>query len=186
MLFRSFVSFTLDPMLSSVWHDPSIDVHGETNRSANKPSSWYNRTIAPITAWFDRSTQRLEALYQRTLRWSLQHKRATLGVAVAIFVTSILMMPLLGTEFVPKADFSETSVNFYTPVGSSLEATEAKAQQVEQIIREFPEVRYTLATINTGNANGKIYASIYVRLIDRKQRQRNVRSEEHTSELQSH
>ena len=84
------------------------------------------------------------------------------------------MVPLLGTEFVPKADFSETSVNFYTPVGSSLEATEAKAQQVEQIIREFPEVRYTLATINTGNANGKIYASIYIRLIDRNQRQRNV------------
>jgi HAE1 family hydrophobic/amphiphilic exporter-1 len=84
------------------------------------------------------------------------------------------MVPLLGTEFVPKADFSETTVNFYTPVGSSLQATEVKAQQVEQIIREFPEVRYTLATINTGNANGKIYASIYIRLIDRKLRQRNV------------
>ena len=183
VLISMFVSFTLDPMLSSVWHDPSIDVHGKSNLSANKPVSWYDRTLAPITAWFDRSTQRLEALYQRTLRWSLQHKRATLGLAVAIFVTSILMMPLLGTEFVPKADFSETSVNFYTPVGSSLEATEAKAQQVEQIIREFPEVRYTLATINTGNANGKIYASIYVRLIDRKQRQRNV--DEMTSVLRN-
>jgi HAE1 family hydrophobic/amphiphilic exporter-1 len=41
------------------------------------------------------------------------------------------MVPLLGTEFVPKADFSETTVNFYTPVGSSLEVTEAKARQVE-------------------------------------------------------
>ena len=43
--------------------------------------------------------------------------------------------------------------------------------------------RYTLATINTGNANGKIYASIYVRLIDRKQRQRNV--DEMTSVLRN-
>jgi HAE1 family hydrophobic/amphiphilic exporter-1 len=59
-------------------------------------------------------------------------------------------------------------------VGSSIEVTEAKAKQVEAIIREFPEVRYTLSTINTGNANGKIYASIYVRLVDRKDRQRNV------------
>jgi HAE1 family hydrophobic/amphiphilic exporter-1 len=48
------------------------------------------------------------------------------------------MVPLLGTEFVPKADFSETSLNFYTPVGSSLELTEAKARQVEAIVREFP------------------------------------------------
>jgi HAE1 family hydrophobic/amphiphilic exporter-1 len=84
------------------------------------------------------------------------------------------MVPLLGTEFVPKADFSETTVNFYTPVGSSLEVTEAKARQVEAIIRELPEVRYTLSTINTGAANGKIYASIYIRLVDRKDRKRSV------------
>jgi HAE1 family hydrophobic/amphiphilic exporter-1 len=84
------------------------------------------------------------------------------------------MVPLLGTEFVPKADFSETSLNFYTPVGSSLEATEAKARQVEAIVREFPEVKYTLATLNTGNAQGKMYASVYVRLVDRKARTRSV------------
>jgi HAE1 family hydrophobic/amphiphilic exporter-1 len=59
-------------------------------------------------------------------------------------------------------------------VGSSLEATEAKARQVEGILRELPEVRYTLATINTGSAQGKIYASIYVRLVDRKNRSRSV------------
>ena len=174
VLISMFVSFTLDPMLSSVWHDPSIEVHGKPVAGQSRSANWYGRTITPITAWFDRSTQRLEALYQTTLRWSLKHKRATLGLAAGVFITSIFMVPLLGTEFVPKADFSETSVNFYTPVGSSLEATEAKAQQVDQIIREFPEVRYTLATINTGNANGKIYASIYIRLIDRKDRQRNV------------
>ena len=74
----------------------------------------------------------------------------------------------------PKADFSEMSVNFYTPVGSSLEATEAKTQQVEVILRSFPEVRYTLSTINTGTAQGKMYASVYVRLVDRKARSRSV------------
>jgi len=83
-------------------------------------------------------------------------------------------VPLLGTEFVPKADFSETTINFNTPVGSSLEATEAKARQVEAILHELPEVRYTVSTINTGSAQGKIYASVYVRLIDRKDRKRNV------------
>jgi HAE1 family hydrophobic/amphiphilic exporter-1 len=75
---------------------------------------------------------------------------------------------------VPKSDFSETTVNFYTPVGSSLEVTEARARDVENVIRSFPEVRYTLTTINTGNAQGKMYANIYVRLIDRKDRQRSV------------
>ena len=38
------------------------------------------------------------------------------------------MVRLLGTEFVPKADFSEANVTFYVPVGSSLQVTEAKAR----------------------------------------------------------
>jgi HAE1 family hydrophobic/amphiphilic exporter-1 len=108
------------------------------------------------------------------LRWALVHKLATVGLAVAVFAVSIFMVPLLGTEFVPKSDFSETTLNFNTPVGSSLEVTEAKAKQVENIVREFPEVRYTLTTINTGNAQGKIYASIYIRLVDRKARKLSV------------
>ena len=170
VLISMFVSFTLDPMLSSIWHDPSIHTHGQRTR----PVTFYDRTVGRVTGWFDRATEALAEAYQGILRWSLLHKLATLLIAIAIFVLSIFMVPLLGTEFVPKADFSETTVNFYTPVGSSLEATEAKSRQVEGILREFPEVRYTLSTINTGSAQGKMYASVYVRLVDRKDRSRSV------------
>ena len=166
VLISMFVSFTLDPMLSSVWHDPSISAHGK----GGAPVTFYDKTIGRVTGWFDRATESLANSYQNILRWSLKHKLATVGLAVAIFVGSIFMVPLLGTEFVPKGDFSETSLSFNTPVGSSLEVTEAKARQVESIIREFPEVRYTLTTINTGNAQGKIYANVYIRLVDRKDR----------------
>ncbi|RYF14711.1 MAG: efflux RND transporter permease subunit [Comamonadaceae bacterium] len=169
VLISMFVSFTLDPMLSSVWHDPEAEAHGKA-----RGNGFYDRTIGRVTGWFDRATERLAEAYQAILRWSLSHKLATVLGSVAIFVTSIFMVPLLGTEFVPKADYSETSVSFYTPVGSSLELTEAKAKQVETILREFPEVRYTVATINTGAAAGKIYASVYVRLVDRKDRSRSV------------
>ncbi len=171
VLISMFVSFTLDPMLSSIWHDPAIDTHGKPR---GKPVGFYDKTIGRVTGWFDDATESLSNGYQGILRWALGHKLATVLVAFGIFIGSIFMVPLLGTEFVPKADFSETTLTFYTPVGSSLEVTEAKAKQVESIIREFPEVRYTLSTINTGNAQGKIYASIYVRLVDRKQRSRNV------------
>ena len=157
-------------MLSSVWHDPSIHAHGHKTA----PVTFYDKTIGRVTGWFDRATDALAEGYQHILRWSLVHKLATMVIALAVFVLSVVMVPLLGTEFVPKADFSETTLNFYTPVGSSLEATEAKAKQVEAILREMPEVRYTLSTINTGNAQGKMYASIYVRLVDRKDRSRSV------------
>ncbi len=170
VLISMFVSFTLDPMLSSVWHDPEIEKHG---RHA-APVSLYDKTIGRVTAWFDRVQDDLAEAYQGALRWSLAHKLATLGIAIATFAGSIALLPLLGTEFVPKADFSETQVSIQTPVGSSLEATEAKTRQVEAIIRSFPEVQYTLATLNTANAQGKNNASIYVRLVDRKARSLNA------------
>ncbi len=170
VLISMFVSFTLDPMLSSIWHDPAIEAHGKHGPRI----TFYDKTIGRVTGWFDTMTERLSEGYQGILRWALVHKIKTLLVALAVFVTSIFMVPLLGTEFVPKADFSETSLNFYTPVGSSLEATEAKAKQVEAIVREFSEVLYTLSTLNTGNAQGKIYASVYVRLVSRKDRSRSV------------
>jgi HAE1 family hydrophobic/amphiphilic exporter-1 len=43
-------------------------------------------------------------------------------LAFSTFAGSIFMVPLLGSEFVPKADFSETFLDFHTPVGSSLKA----------------------------------------------------------------
>ena len=172
VLISMFVSFTLDPMLSSVWHDPSIHLHGQP--AANSKRSLYDRTLGRLTAWFDKATEDLTELYQRLLRWSLMHKLATVLSALAIFISSLLMLPLLGSEFVPGADFSETYANFETPQGSSIEATETKARQVEAIIRAQPGVRYTLTTINTGSAEGKHSASIYIRLTDRSERAQSL------------
>jgi hydrophobic/amphiphilic exporter-1 (mainly G- bacteria), HAE1 family len=178
VLISMFVSFTLDPMLSSIWHDPSIEDHDRKGVGPDGkpwvPVTLYDKTIGRVTGWFDHATDSLADLYQGILRWSLAHRLTTVAMAVAIFVTSLFMVPLLGTEFVPKSDFSETSLSFNTPVGSSLEVTEAKAREVETVLRKFPEVDYTLTTINTGTAQGKIYASIYIRLVDRKSRSRSV------------
>ncbi len=170
VMISMFVSFTLDPMLSSIWHDPAIDAHGKHHA----PVTWYDKTIGRVTGWFDRGTERLADGYQGILRWALVHKKSTVFLALGIFLASVFMVRLLGTEFVPKADFSETSLKFETPVGTSLEATEAKTRQVEAILRDFPEVRYTLSTINTANAQGKNNVNLYIRLVDRKNRTRNA------------
>ncbi|MBP6854132.1 MAG: efflux RND transporter permease subunit, partial [Rhodoferax sp.] len=43
VLISMFVSFTLDPMLSPGWHDPSIDTHGQPQ------GGWYGKTIGRVT-----------------------------------------------------------------------------------------------------------------------------------------
>ncbi len=169
VLISMFVSFTLDPMLSSIWNDPQA--HGVHR---GPPVTFYDRTIGRVTARFDRLTEWLSGNYQGILRWSLSHRLATLGVALATFIGSFFLVPVLGAEFLPKADFSETQLNFYTPVGSSLEVTEMRAKQIDAVLRELPEVRYTVTTINSGQAAGKIYGAVYVRLVDRKNRSRSV------------
>ena len=170
VLISMFVSFTLDPMLSSIWHDP----HAARHEPNAKPVTLYDKTIGRVTHLFDRLTEVLSRAYQRILAWSLAHKLATLAIAASTLVASFFLVPVLGAEFVPKADFSETLVNFYTPVGSSLELTEQRAKQIDTALRELPEVRYTVTTINSGQAAGKIYGSVYVRLVDRKDRTRSL------------
>jgi HAE1 family hydrophobic/amphiphilic exporter-1 len=160
VLVSMFVSFTLDPMLSSVWPDPAA--HGAPKGPVGK-----------LLGLFDRLVRWVSRLYQALLAWSLRHRVATLAGAAAIFFGSFALVPLLGTEFVPQADYSETSVSFQTPVGSSLELTEAKARQVDEALRELPEVLYTYATINTGSTLGKNYATVYVKLKPRKERTRS-------------
>ncbi len=62
---------------------------------------------------------------------------------------------LIGTEFVPVPDKGEIRIKFETPVDASLEYSQAKLKQVDQIIRQHPEVRATYGAINSVTDRGK-------------------------------
>jgi HAE1 family hydrophobic/amphiphilic exporter-1 len=163
VLLSMFISFTLDPMLSSVWNDP--DAHGARG----------NGPLARALRAFDRLMRKLEAGYVSVLRWGLANRWKTLGLALLSLVAALGIGRHLGSEFVPQADNNELFVQFYTPVGSSLDLTIEKTRQVEAALREFPETVYTYATINTGTLQGKNYASVFVRLKERSERARAVK-----------
>ena len=175
VLISMFVSFTLDPMLSAIWPDP--DAHGHSHGNDNAPRKGiYANTIGRVLEQFERGVQWFSRVYQIMLRWSLKHRIKTLLIAFLTFGVG-LMIPitgLIGTEFVPQADYSETGITFYTPVGSSLELTETKVHQVEAVLKEFPEVLDTYSTVNTGSAQGKNYVTTFIRLVTRKERNRST------------
>ena len=155
VLISLFVSFTLDPMLSSVWYDPQAHANGRFARIVNGAQDKAN------------------GVYRVVLAWALRWPKLTLLIALATFVGSFALPKYIGFEFVPQADLGEQVVSIETPVGSSLEYTEAKLRQVDAAIREFPEVDYTYGTVNTGYANGKNQASLYLKLKPLKQRTRS-------------
>ena len=117
VLVSLFVSFTLDPMLSSVWHDPA------EGRFRRVP--WLGRLM-------DRIERGIEWVHTRStasvLEWALGHRKKVLAIATALFLRSFSLVPLVGTEFVPEADEGFISLRLNTPVGSSLEYTDGKVR----------------------------------------------------------
>lgn len=151
VLISLFVSFTLDPMLSSVWHDPSI------GRKPKGPIGW-------LAGFSDRAIAGILSIYRPLMRFSLRRRWVVMTAALVIFLGSFVLVPLIGIEFVPKADMGEMTVKLSAPVGSSLEYTASKLRLAEAAIREFPEVDFTYAVINSGTAAGKNEASIDITL----------------------
>jgi HAE1 family hydrophobic/amphiphilic exporter-1 len=155
VLISLFVSFTLDPMLSSVWYDPQAHGAGRFARIVNSTQERANR------------------VYRGVLGWSLRWPKLTLLIAFATFAGSFALPKYIGFEFVPEADLGEQVVSIETPIGSSLDYTEAKLRQVDAAVREFPEVDYTYGTVNTGYAVGKNQASLYLKLKPVNERKRS-------------
>ena len=159
VLVSLFISFTLDPMLSSVWHDP--------------PGSRFKR-VPWLGRFMDRVEQGIDwihVIYGRLLRWALGHRLAVLGIALGTFVASFLIVPLVGTEFIPEVDQSFISLRLNTPVGSSLEYTDGKVREVEETLKNFPEILLAMTTV--GTEEGRNYARVNLKLVERTARARS-------------
>ena len=152
VLVSLFVSFTLDPMMSSVWYDPAADPHRERGP--------IGRAIHQFERFFDW----LGVCYSKLLKAVLRWRKTTLITALLIFVGGLALFPFVGAEFVPPADNSEMQVDLETPVGTPLARTAEKIAQVDAILRTFPEVIGTYATVNSGSNSGENSAAIVVRM----------------------
>ncbi len=158
VLLSLFVSFTLDPMLSAVWRDPHRSPHAMP-------------VLGRVLAAFDRGYDRVRDVYSSLLRWSLGHRKTTLAIALASLAIAIPLFGVVGSEFVPKSDDSYLSLQLTMPVGSSLAYADERVRQVEERLRQFPEIE----ALNTqvGTDNGHNSAQIDVILVDRAKRSRS-------------
>jgi hydrophobe/amphiphile efflux-1 (HAE1) family protein len=157
VLVSLFVSFTLDPMLSSVWKDPV------GTRFSKAP--WLGRLMERI----EHRVDWLHAVYARLLKLALTRRRTTLAIAGGIFVASLGLVPLVGGEFMPTSDQGVFSLKIKTPVGSSLTYTDDKVRQVEAVISQYKEIELISTTVGGNNRNE---AEIMVKLTDVKTSQR--------------
>ena len=162
VLLSLFVSFTLDPMMSSVWPEP----HHQDPSKRN----FFMRAVASFNVAFDR----MSVGYRAIIEWALAHRIATVIATTLIFVATLGLGPLVGFSFFPETDRGEFIVMLRTPVGSSLTYTESKTREILHRIHEDKDIAYTYSTIGAGATGTVTEGQIYVKLRSKKERSRSI------------
>lgn len=162
VLLSMFVSFTLDPMLSSIWPEVPPDPFKKPNLFRRGLDA-FERLLEGFSLWYSR-------LLARCLHW----RKTTLLAAFASLVVAFMLAGLVGKEFVPTPDLGEIGVKFETPVDASLEYTLAKVHQVDALLRQEPEVTQTYTSVNSVGYQGRNRVQIRVLLKPKHQRKRGL------------
>jgi HAE1 family hydrophobic/amphiphilic exporter-1 len=118
--------------------------HG--NESEHRPSR------GPLAA-FDRAYERFALNYEHVLEHALNHKLIVISAVAVLFVASMAMYPLLGTELFPYTDAGTFTINFRAPAGTRIELTTDLARRLEAVIRRtIPPSDLDMVVSNIGLA----------------------------------
>lgn len=156
-----FVSFTLDPMLSSRWFDPDIERKGKRNFIA--------RGLDVFNNWFDRTADR----YRSLIAWALDHRISVSLITTLVFFGGLVIFGTLENEFFPKFDAGEFQINLKTAPDASLEETQGRLGAILTAFKKIPEIKHTYATIGAGDTGTVRDVGFYVKLKEKKERRRS-------------
>ena len=125
-LFTSFfISRTVTPALCYKFLKPEQEAH-------RSMPAWFVR----IMDWSRDRYESLDRSYEDSLRWVLAHRRLFITTIVLIFIGSLMLLPMIGTEFLPVSDESQFRIVLRAPVGQRVEKTEQQVAEVERVLRE--------------------------------------------------
>ncbi|MBZ5513810.1 MAG: efflux RND transporter permease subunit [Acidobacteriia bacterium] len=160
VLVSLFVSFTLDPMLSSRWYDPSIE--------AGRRKGWLSRALASANERFEN----LHNVLGRGLGWSLRHRGVVIGIAVGSIIVSFAIFGRLGTAFFPDYDRGEYQVSYKMPPGTTLRETADVGRRITALLKGYSETAYSFVTIGAGGTTPVNEGAVYIKLKPKRERAR--------------
>ena len=174
-LFASLmVALTIIPTLSVDFL--SVQVGGQSGENSRRTGP-----LAQALYGWRRGFNLVAKWYRRAIDWCLNHRAIIVGIAAGIFGTSLMLLTLVGFEFFPSSDTGKLQFTAELPVGSSVEHVNEAAKQLEEIIRQLPELQAVevnvgagggLATMRGGGSTRT--ATFHVELVDRTQRERSA------------
>ncbi len=113
-------------------------------------ATWIFRRGAPESRLAIRISSWLDGRYVPLLKSTMARPKLTLGIAVALFVAALALVPRLGTEFLPTLDEGSIMIEALRDPNVSLDKSLAMQQELERVVRMTPEV--TTVVSQTGRA----------------------------------
>ncbi len=112
------------------------------------------------------------ALYTRVLEWSLGHRWIVVAAAVALFVGSLALVPLIGTGFVPDTKEKYVDIGVTYPEGTKATEVDKAVRVLEAALARSGDVEIYQSTVGVSNSNvgmssglgGSNKSSTYVKL----------------------
>ncbi|MBA4394398.1 MAG: RND transporter, partial [Desulfobacca sp.] len=129
-----FVSFTLDPMLSSRWFDPDIERKGKRNFIA--------RLLDLFNNWFDQTADR----YRLAIAWALDHRKSVMAITFLSFIGGLALFFSLQSSFFPTFDAGEFLLDFKTAPSASIDESRGRVEAVLALLKKNPEIKHTYTT----------------------------------------
>jgi HAE1 family hydrophobic/amphiphilic exporter-1 len=102
----------------------------------------------------EKSLDAITDFYGGLLRWSIHHRGLVILGALLIFVSTLFLVPKLGSEFMPEEDKAMLQGTLFMPVGTRVEETARVLETINKmILEEIPEKErialYTRCGIST-------------------------------------
>ncbi|MET4637608.1 efflux RND transporter permease subunit [Mycetocola sp. 2940] len=95
----------------------------------------------------------LQKGYLPILNWTLKHSVVTILLAALVLVGTIALLPFMKTNFLGDSGQNTLTVSQKLPVGSSLEAQDAAASRVEDVLRDTDEIESIQLSIGSSGSS---------------------------------
>ncbi|ABV85869.1 efflux RND transporter permease subunit [Shewanella pealeana] len=96
----------------------------------------------------------IESVYRKLLSSTMAHPKVVGITAVVMFAMSMMLLPRLGTEFVPELEEGTINLRVTLAPTASLATSLDVAPKLEALLLDFPEVDYALSRIGAAELGG--------------------------------